>query len=101
MRPLSIPPALKDAEDAVEVARVWVGKGDLHVMLSVGGYEAGEGPGESTAWGDIMADTVRHVARAISKSTGTYEHVCLREIVDRMMDSLKNDPRFMEGDFHL
>ena len=101
MRPLTIPATLKDTEDASELARVWVGQGDLHVSLSVGGYEHGDGPGDTTAWGDIMADTVRHVARAISKSTGTYEHVCLREVVDRMMDSLKNDPRFMEGDFHL
>lgn len=101
MRSLDTPALLKDSDDAFEVARVWVGQGELHVSLSVGGYEDDDGPTETTAWGDIMADTVRHVARAISKSTGTYQHVCLQEVVDRMMDSLKNDPRFMEGDFHL
>jgi hypothetical protein len=101
MRELPTPQTVRNADDAVELARIWVAQGDLHVSLNIGMYEAASGPGESTAWGDIMADTFRHIARAIAQKTGTYEHVCLRELVSRATESLRKDPRFMEGEFHL
>ena len=49
MNELPIPQILRGETDAVEVARVWVGLGDLHVMLNIGMNGGDGGPGETTA----------------------------------------------------
>jgi hypothetical protein len=99
MQQLPIPQALHDDPDAVEVARVWVGQGDLHVMLRVGMYRDRDGPGEQIAWGDILADTIRHVAHGIAEQSGTDEERCLASLIDRIRESLANAERPMEGGF--
>jgi hypothetical protein len=101
MKQLPIPQALHDDPEAVEVARVWVGLGDLHVTLNVGIYRDPDGPGELTAWGDILADTVRHVAHAIAEQSGMDEGECLASLIGRMGESLENAERPMEGDFNV
>jgi hypothetical protein len=96
---LPIPKVLRGEQDAVEVARVWVGLGDLHVMLNVGMYGGEDGPGEVTAWGDIMADMIRHVAHAISQQSGGDELRHQRALLKRVRDSLTNDVRTFSGGF--
>jgi hypothetical protein len=99
MNALPIPPELHDDPDAVEVARVWVGQGDLHVTLNVGMYRDPDGPGELVAWGDILADTIRHVAHGIAGQSGIDEERCLASLVGRLRESLANAERPMEGGF--
>jgi hypothetical protein len=101
MNPLPVPPALQDDPEAVEVARVWVGQGDLHVTLNIGMYDGPHGPGELVAWGDILADTLRHVARGIAEQSGTDEATCLSSLIGRMRESLADPARPMEGGFDL
>jgi Domain of unknown function (DUF5076) len=98
---LPIPSALHDDLEAVEVARVWVGQGDLHVTLNIGMYRDPDGPGELIAWGDILAETVRHVAHGIAEHSGMDEERCLASPIGRMRESLANSERPMEGDFNL
>src|SRR5690242_21134766 len=46
---------------------IWVTRSDLLVSLNVGCYsEAEGGVKEATAWGDMLADTIKHIAKAIS-----------------------------------
>jgi hypothetical protein len=99
MYQLPIPPVLQHDPDAVEVARVWLGLGDLHVMLNVGMYRGADGPGELVAWGDILADTIRHVAHAIARQAGTDEQECLTSLLDRLRESLASAERPMDGGF--
>jgi uncharacterized protein DUF5076 len=99
MNPLPTPAELQDDPEAVEVARVWVGRGDLHVTLSLGMYDGPDGPGEVVAWGDILADTIRHVARGIAEQSGADEAECLSSLIDRVGESLANGGRPMEGGF--
>jgi hypothetical protein len=99
MKKLPIPKILKGKREAIELARVWVGLGDLHVMLNIGMYGGKDGPGETTAWGDIMAGMIRHVAHAISMQTGEKELQLQRALLKRLRESLKNDERTMSGDF--
>ena len=54
---LTIPPAAADDPKAFELVRAWVAQGDLHVSLQMGGWD------DPTAWGVVLADLVRHVAR--------------------------------------
>lgn len=99
MRELPIPPDALGDEESVELARIWVGAGDLHLTLSLGGYGAPDGPGETTAWGDILADTLRHVARGIAQHDGRDEVECLEELLARMAESLGGEGRPAEGGF--
>ena len=96
MDELPIPKVLCGEPDAVEVARVWVGLGDLHVMLNVGLYG---GPGEVTAWGDIMADVIRHVAHAIRQQSGGDELRHQRALLKRVRESLTSNVRTFSGGF--
>ena len=99
MDELPPPQVLRGDPDAVEVARVWVGLGDLHVVLNIGMYSGEDGPGETTAWGDIMADMIRHVAHAITQQSGGDELRHQRALLKRIQESLKNDERTITGGF--
>ena len=100
MNQLPVPAALQDDADAVEVARVWVGQGDLCVTLNIGMYRGPDEPGELIAWGDILADTIRHVARGIAEQSGTDEEECRAALIARISESLANAERPMEGGFY-
>lgn len=54
---LRIPAAAERDPKAFELVRAWVAEGDLHVSLQMGGWD------DPTAWGVVLADLVRHVAR--------------------------------------
>jgi Domain of unknown function (DUF5076) len=54
---LRIPPGAEKDPKAFELVRAWVAEGDLHVSLQMGGWD------DPTAWGVVLADLVRHVAR--------------------------------------
>jgi len=99
MNELPAPQVLQGDPDSVEVARVWVGLGDLHVVLKVGMYRDEEGPGETTAWGDIMADMIRHVAHAIAQQSGGDELRHQGALLKRVRESLTNDKRTLTGGF--
>lgn len=63
---LPLPDGAVEDADAVEVARIWVTRHDLLVSLNVGLYPPEVSAGETSAWGDILADTVKHLAKALS-----------------------------------
>jgi hypothetical protein len=54
---LMIPSAAANDPKAFELVRAWVAQGDLHVSMQMGGWD------DPTAWGVVLADLVRHVAR--------------------------------------
>lgn len=54
---LEIPREAASDPKAFELVRAWVAEGDLHVSLQMGGWD------DPTAWGVVLADLVRHVAR--------------------------------------
>src|ERR1700684_4636799 len=54
---LAVPPGAANDPKAFELVRAWVAQGDLHVSLQMGGWD------DPTAWGVVLADLVRHVAR--------------------------------------
>lgn len=58
MEELPVPPAAESASQAIELARVWAVDGAQHVSLATGLWAD---PG---AWGLMLVDLARHVARA-------------------------------------
>jgi len=61
---LDIPPNASFDQEASEVLRAWVTRGNLEVSLKRGWDEPG-------AWGILLVDLARHAARAFA-----YEGIC-------------------------
>lgn len=87
-RELQLPDGAAEDADAVEVARIWVTRQDLLVSLNVGLYPPEVSAGETSAWGDILADTVKHLAKALSLRYDMDPASVEREIMARCSESL-------------
>ena len=57
-RELQLPPAVKLAEEATEIARIWLVADRQHVVLPRTLWN------DPAAWGLMLADLARHVAKA-------------------------------------
>ena len=86
MKELPLPDGAAEDDDAQEMARIWVTREDLLVSLNVGCY--GNDPGETTAWGDILADTIKHLSNAISKRLDVSPIKAQEEIMARCSQAL-------------
>ncbi|WP_181898460.1 DUF5076 domain-containing protein [Alteromonas aestuariivivens] len=72
MRELTIPIETGGDEDATEMMRIWLAHDDLHVSLFLGMWEDAEDCeiDERDAWGQLLADTIQHIANGMSQSHG-------------------------------
>src|SRR5262245_22291139 len=61
---LNVPPAAANSRAAVEVVRVWVAEGGQHVTLRPEVWE------DPAAWGILLVDLARHLARAYHQGAG-------------------------------
>lgn len=64
VKELPVPPAAKEARDAVEMARVWAANGGLHVSLSPALWD------DPANWGVALVDLARHVANFYVQERG-------------------------------
>lgn len=67
MQERPIPPAALADENSVEMLRVWIADGGLHCSIKVGMYKETMNVSEEKAWGKILADTARHISRALAQ----------------------------------
>ena len=74
-----IPPAALRDENSVEMLRVWVAEHKLHCSLKIGMYRE-MNIQEEVAWGTILADAARHLARALSEEGDGSERTLLGKI---------------------
>ena len=72
---LEIPPGATTDPKVVELVRVWAAHGEQHAVLHVSAW--GEDP---SAWGILLVDLARHVARAHRDLYGTSEPDTLSRI---------------------
>lgn len=79
MRPLPIPDGVETDENATEMLRLWAANSKLNVAINIGCYEA-QGMDEAKAWGIIISDFTRHIARALSQRYGKNEEQQMAEI---------------------
>lgn len=90
MRDLPVPPAtLRDA-NAREMIRVWIAENDLHVSLNLGMYadDPDGGVDEREAWGQILADVIRHVAHGLQRSHAWRPQETRTTIRDALLERL-------------
>ena len=72
MPELPRPGASSEDENATEMIRAWIAKGDLHVSLRLGLWHDSQNLDidERDAWGESLADLTRHIANGMMKEHG-------------------------------
>lgn len=70
MRELPIPHENDGDDNAVEMARVWLGNSKCNVSLMLGMYEDAEDcdTDELEVWGNILSDIAQHIANGFKQS---------------------------------
>jgi hypothetical protein len=95
-----IPDAALDDDNAVEMLRVWIAKKKLHCSMKVGMYkEAGGRVSEEKAWGIVLADTARHIARALESGYSENASEVIRKIRESFENELNRPTSSLEGGF--
>lgn len=86
---LPVPPAAARDPNGVEAVRVWIANGDVHFSLSTGLWK------DPAAWGLVLVDLARHVARAYEQERempAVDAAARIRVAIDAEWDSPTNDP---------
>jgi len=89
---LAIPPGAAADAKAFELVRAWVAQGDLHVSLQMGGWD------DPTAWGVVLADLVRHVARFYQEQKQLNPDATIARVRDAMDAELDGEEAEEEDD---
>jgi hypothetical protein len=97
MKQLPLPDGATEDASSIEMARIWIAGDDLLVSLNVGCFIDQEGPGETTAWGDIVADTIKQLSRAISQRLDMSPLKAQQEILARCTEALVAYGRDVSG----
>ncbi len=74
-RELARPPGAESDPDSVELVRVWAAHGEQHAVLRADAW--GDEP---SAWGILLVDLARHIARAHTELYGRPEAESLARI---------------------
>jgi Domain of unknown function (DUF5076) len=88
---LEIPRGVASDPKAFELVRAWVAQGDLHVSLQMGGWD------DPTAWGVVLADLVRHVARFYAEQKRLDPEQTIGRVRDAMDAELDGEDESPEG----
>ena len=98
MKDLIVPDAARRDSNSVETLRVWIAEQGLHCAIKFGIYE-GSGIAEEDAWGTILADTARHVVRALDLHAPGQHPDALAKIRAKFLEELDDPTSPVRGDF--
>lgn len=98
MKELRIPDAARRDRKSTEMLRLWIAEQGLHCALNFGIYE-GSGIAEEDAWGTILADAARHVARALDLHAPGQHPDALARIRAKFLEELDDPTSPVRGDF--
>ncbi len=94
-----VPKAALQDPYSVEMLRVWIAAGQLHCSLKVGMYCDGMGIDEEIAWGTILADAARHIAKALQSGYNINETEALAKLVATLNAEVAVSSSEIEGGF--
>ena len=97
MRELIIPDGVESDPKATEMLRLWAANKKLNVSINLGSYEE-SGRDEAFAWGVIITDFARHVARGLAQRYGKDEKESLNKIRDGFLAEIENPTSGIEGE---
>ena len=84
MRALDPPPTVANDPNATELLRLSAANKKLEITIKIGAYHE-RGHDEANAWGIIMSDFARHVARALAQRYGKNEEQEMAKIRDSFL----------------
>jgi hypothetical protein len=96
MHSLDPPPSAEVDPKATELLRLWAANGKLDVVMNIGSYEE-QGYDEAKAWGIIISDFTRHVARALAQRYGKNEEQEMAKIRDSFLREITGPTSPIEG----
>lgn len=94
-----IPEAALQDENSVEMLRVWIAARKLHCSMKVGMYRETTKISEEKAWGTILADAAKHLAKALETGYGVNAQVALGKIQDSFNAEIDDPTTKAEGGF--
>ena len=97
MKALDPPPAAATDPNATEMLRLWAANGKLDVVINIGAYEE-QGHDEANAWGIIISDFTRHVARALAQRYQRNEEQEMAKIRDSFLREIVGPTSPITGD---
>jgi hypothetical protein len=97
MKALDPPPAAAADPNATELLRLWAANKKLDVVINIGSYEE-QGYDEAKAWGIIISDFARHVARALAQRYGKNEEQEMAKIQDSFLRELGEPTSGISGE---
>jgi hypothetical protein len=93
-----IPPGALRDQNSVEMLRVWVAEHKLHCSIKIGMYREMKIQ-EEVAWGTILADAARHIAKALSEGGEDSESNLLGKIQAQLNAELAMPSSVATGGF--
>ncbi len=99
MEELKIPEGIEDDPNATEVIRVWIGNKDIQVSMLLGMWEeASKGElDEREAWGELLADLVRHIANGLTQSHDYNKDASEQRIANSLLNHLGFGTNTIQG----
>lgn len=98
MRTLTIPPAVQNDDNAIQMLSAWIAEKGLHCTLNIGMWYA-RGTNEPRAWGILLADLVRHIGNAIQEEQGAAAPETVEAVIAALLSELENPTSSAEGAF--
>ena len=100
MNELQIPEGIKGDPNAMEMMRVWIGNKDIQVSLLLGMWEQASGfdIDEREAWGELLADLIRHIANGLTQSHDYNTTASERRIANALLTHLGYGANTIQGE---
>lgn len=98
MKPLSIPKAAQQDENAIQMLSAWIAEEGLHCALNIGMWQD-DGRDEAGAWGILLADTIRHIASAMREGYGHSTPDTIAAVLESLHAELGEPTSSTRGEF--
>ncbi len=99
MNELPIPEGILDDDNATEMMRVWIGNKDIQVSMLLGMWEEASNHDidEREAWGELLADLIRHIANGLTQSHDYNINASERRIANALLTHLGYGANTIQG----
>ena len=100
MNELKIPEGIEGDPDATEMIRVWIGNRDIHVSMLLGMWETASNHDidEREAWGELLADLIRHIANGLTQSHDYNQTASEMKIANALLIHLGHGAHTIKGE---
>lgn len=101
IRELPKPTGIEGDEHATEMIRIWLAHSDINISLLLGMWEDAESRDvdERAAWGELLSDTIKHIANGLNQSHGWDTSETVTAIRDSLLENLERSRATLTGSY--